>query len=252
MIFSSRMIDQWAEYSGDRNPVHFDRELATSMGYPREFCHGWLALLFVKSEVTTRLAASLNEDIAVDFRFRSPVYVREDVSCEMDKNETRYDIDLVNASRQKLVTGVLTPKPFNNAIDGAHRLHGLGRADRSLPDFGFPVVPWVEAEAYAFQQMLQKYPGKERIGVADDIFAEHLKDSRERWVLLHTRHESDVSLGLLQLTRFDGSMVRESVCEWSNPIPVPSGYYCSITLRLSLYTQGGLVSRIHLLMKRIN
>ena len=46
--FDSHDIEAWARLSGDRNPIHFDREAALRMNAADVVVHGMLAMLPIK------------------------------------------------------------------------------------------------------------------------------------------------------------------------------------------------------------
>ncbi len=47
LVIDERVISAFAEFSGDRNPLHVDREAAESYGYARQVAHGVITLALV-------------------------------------------------------------------------------------------------------------------------------------------------------------------------------------------------------------
>ncbi len=81
--FTEEGMQRFAEFSGDRNPIHFHEEYTAVKGFDGLICHG----LHVGSLVTeiggqlSMLAAGMN------FRFRRPVYFGDTVTCTLTIDE---------------------------------------------------------------------------------------------------------------------------------------------------------------------
>lgn len=48
--FSHKMLQQWADFSGDYNPIHFDQQAAQQIGLDSVAVHGMLAMMQLKSQ----------------------------------------------------------------------------------------------------------------------------------------------------------------------------------------------------------
>ena len=87
--FDSQDIEAWARLSGDRNPIHFDREAALRMNAADVVVHGMLALLPIKQALgrATATAAEPRQDAAPWIHFKSllkaPVLRDRDVSLAL-------------------------------------------------------------------------------------------------------------------------------------------------------------------------
>lgn len=79
MIVSWQQEDarQWAGFSGDNNPIHFDEQFARSMGCKGVIVHGMRAMLDVKSALTERLLSSQPQG---DF-YRFSARLRKPLAC---------------------------------------------------------------------------------------------------------------------------------------------------------------------------
>lgn len=49
--FNEMSLENWAQFSADRNPVHFDTEFAIANGHPGRIVHGMLAMMPLKNHV---------------------------------------------------------------------------------------------------------------------------------------------------------------------------------------------------------
>src|SRR5438128_11472704 len=73
-------IRQYAEASGDRNPIHLDETFARSAGLPGVIAHGMLTMAFANQMVTDWLGhRSLLRSL--DGRFAGMVLPGDDVTC---------------------------------------------------------------------------------------------------------------------------------------------------------------------------
>lgn len=63
----------YAELSGDRNPIHLDRERAIQAGHPDVICHGMLAMTDIAGWLTRAMAGWRLVDISC--RFVAPMAV---------------------------------------------------------------------------------------------------------------------------------------------------------------------------------
>lgn len=78
--FTEAEVAQFARISGDYNPVHFDARFAKARNFRAPICHGLLTASLV-TEIGGQigwLASGMN------FRFKGPVYVGEQITCRWD------------------------------------------------------------------------------------------------------------------------------------------------------------------------
>lgn len=66
-------LHAYAELSGDRNPIHLDRDAARQAGHPDPICHGMLAMTDIGGWLTSAMAGWRLVDISC--RFVSPMPV---------------------------------------------------------------------------------------------------------------------------------------------------------------------------------
>jgi acyl dehydratase len=106
-------IRQYAEASGDRNPIHLDESFARSAGLPGVIAHGMLTMAFANQMVTDWLGdRSLLKSL--HGRFAGMVVPGDDVTCSgtvasKDEGARRVVINLV-------VTNQRGEKVFNKGV----------------------------------------------------------------------------------------------------------------------------------------
>src|ERR1700737_1328527 len=106
-------IRQYAEASGDRNPIHLDDGFARSAGLPGVIAHGMLTLAFANQMVTDWLGG-LSLRKRLQGRFAGMVVPGDDVTCSgtvasKDDATRRVVINLV-------VTNQRGEKVFNKGV----------------------------------------------------------------------------------------------------------------------------------------
>lgn len=84
--FTDDDITLFAKISGDYNPVHFDARFAKAKNFSAPICHGLLTASLI-TEIGGQIGWLAS---GMSFRFKSPVYVGETITCtwiiaEIDK-----------------------------------------------------------------------------------------------------------------------------------------------------------------------
>jgi acyl dehydratase len=76
------LLAQYADASGDRNPVHLDDAFATSAGFPTVIVHGMLSMAFLADFVETQVAGSRYRVRRFKTRFRRVTFPGDALRCE--------------------------------------------------------------------------------------------------------------------------------------------------------------------------
>ena len=74
-------LRNYAEASGDHNPVHTDPDFAATTPFERPIAHGMLLLAYVMELLTTTFGAAWITSGRLKARFRKPAYVDSAVSA---------------------------------------------------------------------------------------------------------------------------------------------------------------------------
>jgi acyl dehydratase len=106
------LLKQYADASGDQNPIHQDQEFAQSVGLPDVIAHGMLTMALVGKYVST-LAGGSEKVLELGGRFTKPVIVPagEDVDLTVSATVTevldgRASLSLVATSAGVKVLGM--------------------------------------------------------------------------------------------------------------------------------------------------
>ena len=86
-IVTDADIQQFAEVSGDTNPVHLDDEFAASTRFKKRIAHGMLSGSYISTVVGTRLPGPGCLYVSQTLKFRAPVYIGDEVTATVTITE---------------------------------------------------------------------------------------------------------------------------------------------------------------------
>ena len=85
------LLKQYADASGDQNPIHQDEAFAKSVGLPDVIAHGMLTMALVGKYVSD-LAGGSEKVLELGGRFTKPVIVPEGVDVDLTVTATVTDV----------------------------------------------------------------------------------------------------------------------------------------------------------------
>lgn len=85
------LLKQYADASGDQNPIHQDEEFAKSVGLPDVIAHGMLTMALVGKYVSD-IAGGSAKVLELGGRFTKPVIVPVDVDVDVTVSATVTDL----------------------------------------------------------------------------------------------------------------------------------------------------------------
>ncbi len=93
-------LEQFAEISGDFNPVHMDPEYAKTTMFKGRIAHGMLSASFISTVLGTKLPGPGAIYISQNLRFKAPVRPGDTVTAEVtvksvDLDRSRVSVDTV-------------------------------------------------------------------------------------------------------------------------------------------------------------
>jgi hypothetical protein len=100
LLFNSTDIENWARFSGDRNPIHFDIKAAERLGVSKIIVHGMLVLLEVKHQVAIDERSNGNDWIQFRALLKKPILKDETAFMQVkDKGKKqRFSVSSNDAS----------------------------------------------------------------------------------------------------------------------------------------------------------
>jgi acyl dehydratase len=97
------LLKQYADASGDQNPIHQDEAFAKSVGLPDVIAHGMLTMALVGKYVTEIAGGSANV-LELGGRFTKPVIVPADIDVDITVSATVTDVEDGRASLSLVAT----------------------------------------------------------------------------------------------------------------------------------------------------
>lgn len=81
---TSNEIKDYAEASGDYNPIHLDENYAREQGFSGNIAHGMLTMAKIWSVISSHLLTSNDFPESYELAFLSPVYAGGDVTLQLE------------------------------------------------------------------------------------------------------------------------------------------------------------------------
>lgn len=89
---TDKMVRDFAEVSGDKNPIHLDEEVAKTTPYGRRIAHGMLAASFISRALVEGMPGRTGVYLTQTLKFSKPVFIGDTLSVELEvlsENEKR-------------------------------------------------------------------------------------------------------------------------------------------------------------------
>jgi len=96
-LVSQQDIQNFANLSGDNNPVHLDADFAATTQFKKPIAHGMFGAGLISAVVGTQLPGPGCIYVDQQLKFRAPIYVGSEVTTRVtviDKNERRGRVTL--------------------------------------------------------------------------------------------------------------------------------------------------------------
>jgi acyl dehydratase len=94
-IFSDDDVRQFAEVSGDKNPLHLDDDYAAQTRFKRRLVHGMLTAGLVSAVLGTELPGEGSIYLRQTINFRAPVFIGEEITATVSVSAIRADKPIV-------------------------------------------------------------------------------------------------------------------------------------------------------------
>ena len=120
-LVTDELIRQFADLSGDHNPIHLDEEFARTTRFGRRIAHGMLSGAFISAVLGYKLTERKIVYLSQTLKFTSPVFIGDTVTTTSTVTNIRDDKPIItmetvcrNQDGELLVTGeavvMLLPK----------------------------------------------------------------------------------------------------------------------------------------------
>ncbi|MFN3282926.1 MAG: MaoC family dehydratase [Pseudothermotoga sp.] len=78
-VVTEKMVKDFSELTGDKNPVHLDEEYAKSTRFKKRICHGMLVVSLISKVLGMDFPGPGTILVKQQFKYRSPVYIDEKI-----------------------------------------------------------------------------------------------------------------------------------------------------------------------------
>lgn len=110
---TEEMVENFANLSGDYNPLHMDKEFAKSKNFKNRICHGMLLSTFFSRLIGMYLPGKNALYFSQTLNFQSPCFINENIIVHGEVTEIISSIKTIiletkifNASQECLVDGI--------------------------------------------------------------------------------------------------------------------------------------------------
>lgn len=96
---TERDIVEYANVSGDFNPIHLNEKHAHQQGFERKIAHGMLTMAKVWSVLSNEYLSPKVLPLKYDLSFLNPVYVGDHVTLQITKRENKIQLEGKSANK---------------------------------------------------------------------------------------------------------------------------------------------------------
>ena len=109
---TDELIRQFADVSGDYNPIHLDEEFAAKTRFGKRIAHGMLGASFISAVLGYQLSERKVVYLSQTLKFVAPVFIGDTVTAKAVVREIREDKPIItiettceNQSGETVITG---------------------------------------------------------------------------------------------------------------------------------------------------
>ncbi|MDH3495023.1 MAG: MaoC family dehydratase [Acidobacteriota bacterium] len=92
---TDELIRQFAEVSGDTNPIHLDEEFAANTRFGKRIGHGMLTASFISALLGSSLSVTKIVYLGQTLKFKAPVFIGDTVTATGTVTKIRKDKPIV-------------------------------------------------------------------------------------------------------------------------------------------------------------
>lgn len=114
-VVTDEKVRNFAETSGDNNPLHLDEEFAKATRFGKRIAHGMLVASFISKVLGRNFPGDGTIYMQQEAKFKKPVFIGEEVEVEVEVIDKRDDkkiitlrTDVLNSKGEKVIAGQAT------------------------------------------------------------------------------------------------------------------------------------------------
>jgi hypothetical protein len=204
-------LQLWADFSNDRNPIHFDLSVAKRLNFENIVAHGKLALLPLKAKVSL-MASQKNNWYLFKAIFRSPVVCQQALTINVTEKQQRTTFSLNDAVTEKsYIKGSLSnsePTSVRNiilsgCIANNELKNSLNKFTLAFPDY---LRDWIVIDSVMFSHIvdlhfsniINQYSDTKNIDIKS-----HIRSNESQNLVVQTS----------QTTIFKSTLLEQKLCQ---------------------------------------
>ncbi|MCT4620539.1 MAG: MaoC family dehydratase [Marinisporobacter sp.] len=109
---TNKDIMQFANISGDRNPIHIDEHFALKSRFKKRIAHGMLTSSLISAVLGTELPGANTLYLSQNMKFLAPAYIGDELTASVEVMEKKDEKKLIilktivkNQSGNEIITG---------------------------------------------------------------------------------------------------------------------------------------------------
>jgi 3-hydroxybutyryl-CoA dehydratase len=83
-VVTEEMINGFAKYTGDKNPVHIDEQFASNTIFKKRIAHGFLVGSFISAVLGNDFPGNGTIYLSQSLMFRAPVFINDKVTVKVE------------------------------------------------------------------------------------------------------------------------------------------------------------------------
>ena len=83
-IVTEKMIDGFAKYTGDVNPIHLDEQFASKTMFKKRIAHGFLVGSFISAVLGNDFPGNGTIYLSQSLKFRAPVFINDKITVDVE------------------------------------------------------------------------------------------------------------------------------------------------------------------------
>lgn len=114
---TEELVNNIANLSGDRNPVHLDETYAKNTPFGKKIAHGLLCLGMISNVLASKLPGEGTVLLEEKIKYRRPVYIGDTIKCIctikeklVDKNKLIISVLCINDYKDTVLEGLVDVK----------------------------------------------------------------------------------------------------------------------------------------------
>lgn len=83
-LVTEEMINGFAKYTGDNNPVHLNEKFASKTMFKKRIAHGFLVGSFISAILGNDFPGNGTIYLSQSMKFRAPVFINDEITVEVE------------------------------------------------------------------------------------------------------------------------------------------------------------------------